>query len=589
MEDVFTYLLKSSGLIIAFFLSFYILLRNETFFTSNRWFLLFGLATSALLPFYFLTKVIYVEIPKITFSNNQLSSVTTPVIQQETSINWIAIVFLIYISIVVLLVLKEVINLISLVLLLRKKSKVKHENYILVDLEKEIAPFSFFNYIVYNSSLYSKEELENILFHEKVHCQQKHSFDVILSSLFCIVFWFNPFIWLYKKSIIQNLEYIADSKAIQQLNDKITYQKTLLKVVSFQNNLPITNHFYQPRLPGGRSLIKKRIIMLNKNQSHKRNSWKYVVVVPALFAFVFLFQVKVVAQEKINVIDTKKYTPSETKKGTVQTIEDYNLGFVFDKISSENEFKEAIDVLKKEYNIDFNYSNLKRNNNGEIIAIKLSFDNNKGKKGTVAQDRTIAIRPIFFRTKPSDDGKFNIGFYDNSDMISKPKDSVNENKIATIEDINDDMLIFVDGEKYTKESLDYLDPKGLEKIVIYKGKKAVDRFGESGKNGVADITTNWATKPVPEVVQKKIIIFQNDNGDDIVFIPSENSLKLPGYPPAQLKNYPPILIVNGVEKSNPLETLNKMDLQKVKSIRVFDENGNDTKGSAIKKIVIITK
>ena len=91
--------------------------------------------------------------------------------------------------------------------------------------------------------------------------------------------------------MIQNLEYIADQKASQLIDDKKVYQKALLKVVTHQNCLSITNHFYQ-------SLIKKRIVMLNKNQSHKRNSWKYALILPALVAFILLFQIKVIAQER---------------------------------------------------------------------------------------------------------------------------------------------------------------------------------------------------------------------------------------------------------------------------------------------------
>jgi beta-lactamase regulating signal transducer with metallopeptidase domain len=49
--------------------------------------------------------------------------------------------------------------------------------------------------------LYTDEELQSILLHEKIHSQEMHSVDVIIAELFCAVFWFHPFIWLYKKAI----------------------------------------------------------------------------------------------------------------------------------------------------------------------------------------------------------------------------------------------------------------------------------------------------------------------------------------------------------------------------------------------------
>ena len=69
METIFIYLLKSSGLIAMFYLAYHFLLRKETFFDSNRWFLLSGLITSLLLPLYFIKKVVYVERPKVTVND----------------------------------------------------------------------------------------------------------------------------------------------------------------------------------------------------------------------------------------------------------------------------------------------------------------------------------------------------------------------------------------------------------------------------------------------------------------------------------------------------------------------------------------
>ena len=61
MENLFFYLLKSSGLVAAFYLAYFLLLRKETFFNSNRWFLLSGLATSVILPLVTFEKVILVD------------------------------------------------------------------------------------------------------------------------------------------------------------------------------------------------------------------------------------------------------------------------------------------------------------------------------------------------------------------------------------------------------------------------------------------------------------------------------------------------------------------------------------------------
>ena len=290
METLFIYLIKSSGLIGMFYLSYHILLRKETFFNSNRWFLLAGLISSVVLPLVVFTKIVWVDPTPTNFDWSKIP-VTNTVENEAFEINWYFVFAVVYSIGIVGFLLKFAFDFYSLAKVLKGKTIRKQADFKFIDITENVSPFSYFNSIVYNSSLYSETELENILEHEKVHSAQNHTIDVLISRLFCIVFWFNPLVWLYKNAISQNLEFIADSEASKIISDKKAYQLTLLKITTQENCVAITNHFYQ-------SLIKKRIVMLNKNQSNKRNSWKYLLVLPLLGAFVFFFQVKVVAQEK---------------------------------------------------------------------------------------------------------------------------------------------------------------------------------------------------------------------------------------------------------------------------------------------------
>ncbi|WP_284652117.1 M56 family metallopeptidase [Flavobacterium terrisoli] len=381
METLFIYLLKSSGLIALFYLAYHFLVRKETFFNSNRWFLITGLFTSLLLPFFSIKKIIYVERPKIALEDLVAYANTNTPVQQvpaAEAFDWMQFVWISYIIIALLLLTKIIINFMSLFQMLYQQQKTKNESFTLVDLNHDIAPFSFFNYIVFNSSLYTEEELQSILLHEKVHSQEKHSFDVMVAKIFCILFWFNPFVWLYKKAIIQNLEYIADQKAVQQLQDPKVYQRALLKAISHQNCLSITNNFYQ-------SLIKKRIVMLNTHQSHKRNSWKYTLVIPALIGFVFLFQIKTIAQEKESDAEVAR---------SLQHREEVRL--VINKNTSEAELKEEVKRLKEEHGVTLKCSKIKRNDKGEITGIKVEFKDKNGNKGVSHVDGKEPIAPIHF-------------------------------------------------------------------------------------------------------------------------------------------------------------------------------------------------
>lgn len=360
MEDFFIYLAKASGLIALFFLAYYILIKKETFFSTNRWFLLSGLFTSAILPLLVYTKIVWVDpTPPIKILSFDGSIEFTKSIQQEPAfeINWIYVAIGLYLAGVIFFMTRFFIDLFRVIQLLKNKEIKQEQEFRLIDSSSIQSPFSFFRYIVYNSQLLQPHELENIITHEKAHGKQLHSVDMLVSQLFCIVFWFNPFIWLYKKVISQNLEFIADAEAAKSISDIQAYQKTLLKITLQPECTALTNHFYQ-------SLIKKRIIMLNKQQSKKWNFWKYAIVLPALVAFIFLFQIKVVAQEK-----SASHNESE-----------YKIVMMINKNSNEKELNQEKKLFKQEFDADIIFSNITRNAKGEIMTIKVTVKDKDNQK-----------------------------------------------------------------------------------------------------------------------------------------------------------------------------------------------------------------
>lgn len=98
----------------------------------------------------------------------------------------------------------------ALSLVLIRNNKQKYKGYSIVESKDDVAPFSFFNWIVYNPDQFDENELRQIITHERVHVRQWHSLDVLFSQLTSIILWFNPFIWMYRKTLEQNLEFIAD-------------------------------------------------------------------------------------------------------------------------------------------------------------------------------------------------------------------------------------------------------------------------------------------------------------------------------------------------------------------------------------------
>ncbi|PTT15329.1 peptidase M56 [Flavobacterium sp. HMWF030] len=425
METLLIYIAKSSGLLVLFYCAYYFLLRKETFFNSNRWFLLAGLVTSVILPFLVYTKIVWIEptpepsyTPTMKYS--QLYVPNSNVIENSSfDINWNYVILTVYCIGFLALLIKFAIDFYSLNTVLKGKKVHQQADFKFVDIDQNIAPFSYFDYIVYNSSMYTPLELENIIEHEKVHSDQNHTVDVLVSRIFCVLFWFNPIIWLYKKAILQNLEFIADNEAAKKISDKKAYQYTLLKITTHESCVAITNHFYQ-------SLIKKRIVMLNKNQSKKRNYLKYYAIIPALVVFVFLFQIKTLAQEK-----ERKEVQEVTKKVDPIAV------FKIQKNTTDKELKEMAEKLKLNHNVDVVISDVKRNTKNELIAIKVNIQ--KGSNGTqtleIEGDEAIKSCGIIVTTE--DNGKEKIGIL-TDDEIEKP--IVIKNRIVEIRENNNNSV-----------------------------------------------------------------------------------------------------------------------------------------------------
>ena len=513
MEAFYIYLIKSSGLITLFYLAYHFMLRKETFFTSNRWFLLLGLFTSIVLPIVVYTKIIWVEPTPVNYDWSSLP-INTIVDEDHTEEYFYLGLAIMYCIGTLYLLTKFGFDFYSLNTVLKGKSIQQQADFKFIDTKENVAPFSYFNTIVYNSALYTTSELENIIEHEKVHSEQNHTVDVLISRLFCIVFWFNPFIWWYKKAILQNLEFIADNEATKKISDKKAYQFTLLKITTHENCVAITNHFYQ-------SLIKKRIVMLNKNQSKKWNSWKYALVLPALIAFVLLFQIKTIAQEKVSDKSAKELIKSDEKSVQIYKV---------NKNTTDEELKEKSSNLKENYAIIATFSGIKRNSKNELTAIKVDLKKGKEMAEKIEIKGNQAIKEFGIIISKNENGMLTANFgtdetiHDQKSAIVSPNaplteketfingkkasqkdlDTLNSDKIKTIDvkkrdntisvwdknkvtDIPDDSKLMISGVNMTELNLEKIDPKNINNLQTSKTTRTIKIIAKK-TDGIPDET-----------------------------------------------------------------------------------------------------
>jgi beta-lactamase regulating signal transducer with metallopeptidase domain len=270
-----------------------LVLRRLTFYNSNRWYLLgytllcFFISFINISPFVKsgdpADNTITGFIPSIETYTGKLDSsfqqVKTPSITAWNTWDWILLAM---IAGIVFLMARFLVGFLSFLRLKRKAELISDENMKLYHVNESIIPFSFGNAVFINNQSHSQAELQEIIRHEFVHVKQKHTIDILWSEILCILNWYNPFAWLLKNSIRQNLEFIADNKTLENGVDKKEYQYLLLKVIG-SNHFSIAQKF-------NFSSLKKRIIMMNKLKTAKIHLLRFLFIVPLMAVLLISFR-----------------------------------------------------------------------------------------------------------------------------------------------------------------------------------------------------------------------------------------------------------------------------------------------------------
>ena len=205
----------------------------------------------------------------------------------------------------------------------QKKGSVKF-----VSIDKDFSPFSFLNYVFINPGKKNEPGYEKMVAHEMEHIKQGHTFDVLILEIMTVFQWFNPFMWILKRVIRENHEYLADQAVLKAGISPAQYKHLLLnQAVGFQ--LEIANNFNS-------SLIKKRIKMISKIKSSKIAISKLVFGVLVAAALIIAFacdQKESVVQEESkdeNVLILKHTILPDGKiriEGTDKDIEKFKNAF----------------------------------------------------------------------------------------------------------------------------------------------------------------------------------------------------------------------------------------------------------------------
>ncbi len=296
---------KSSICLIVLFGFYHILLRNIKSFNFNRYYLLFSLLFSMIIPF------INIRIGLCLSVNTSIHGFTaesTRFIHEEMatikSSHFLTIhntLIIFYTIISSILLFRFVGNIYKILRLIRTSTKVDNKTVQLVLIDNQTLPYSFFRNIFINRMDYENGRIEKeLIIHEKTHCIQYHSVDILIVELVKIILWFNPFIWFFRNAIQLNHEYLADDNVLAS-HDLIDYQQVLINYVFRNNSTYLASNFDY-------SLTKKRLIMMKNNKSTKAGFLRKIAVIPLFLILVIplaFSQAKQVVEPKASVKSQK--------------------------------------------------------------------------------------------------------------------------------------------------------------------------------------------------------------------------------------------------------------------------------------------
>jgi TonB family protein len=291
------YLLLVNIYLTLFFGFYSLLLRRETFFQLNRVYLVGTAILSFFIPLIqnewvkglFITQQVQYTI----YGANSVSITDiAPITNNPVTIGQVLVVL--YTAGVIFLAVKLMLQ---LVLLKR----------IIQDPSPKVS-YSFFNKVKISEGINGREVIEN---HEMVHARQFHSADVLIIEAVMIINWFNPIVYLYRFAIKHVHEYIADRHTLNAGTNKADYAMLLLSQTFDTPAHRLVNPFFN------HSLLKQRIMMLQKSRSQRIKLIKYGLSAPLFILMLVLSSATISNSKAVNAIHDKAELILERPANTI--------------------------------------------------------------------------------------------------------------------------------------------------------------------------------------------------------------------------------------------------------------------------------
>jgi hypothetical protein len=339
MEDYLIYIAKVSIATFVFYLAFLLLFQNRKQFVFNRLFLPVSFLISYLIPLIPIPVVRTVEMTSFEMTGPVFSSTQAAETKVEAlfPIEWHQLLLGIYLLGLCGFLFQLILGNLKAFRIIQKSRKGTLFGMPVNLTIQDVHPFAFFNRIVISENTLASPDIEMIVTHENIHVKENHTLDVILTELLFLFQWFNPFAWLIKDAVKNNLEYKTDHQVVQKFNPK-TYQLAMVSLADKSGVTPFLNS-----LNG--SQLKNRIIMMKSKKENKYAIVKQLAVIPLLAFLVITLANREVKSEVIPAISqntTNLGNNALLSSGKINENKNQNL-----KLSVDDKVYPANDVTEK--------------------------------------------------------------------------------------------------------------------------------------------------------------------------------------------------------------------------------------------------
>ncbi|MFP9115835.1 M56 family metallopeptidase [Flavobacterium sp. RHBU_3] len=354
------YILKSAVFLAVLLWAYYLLLSREKMYRFNRFYLLSSLVLSLVLPLVVIPiyvqaeeqPVVQVPVETMQMVTTLPATVAAPEVQQTHY--WAYAALAGYILVVTVLAIRFALNILRFYRVKKNNTVLAYNGATLVLLKEDMLPHTFMGNIFMGENEYSRLIEPELLTHELAHVRQRHTLDVLFIELLKTVFWFNPLLYMYKKAIQTNHEFLADEAVIHQHLNIPTYQLLLLDKATPPLAFALASSI-------NFSTTKKRFAMMTKTTTRFKAALLQAATLPITAALVLLFSIKVEAQRaaepEIKSIKVNKFSPSQ-----LDSVQKVNPGLL-DKNLKEGESYTKFETTSKDE---------KGNNVAETKYVKIS-------------------------------------------------------------------------------------------------------------------------------------------------------------------------------------------------------------------------